>query len=831
MPAANAIKAGEAFVRAFLDSTDVDKGLVMLRAKIVSWQASLSKLTSATMGGAQLPGPIGALLQFAASPAGVFSGLITAATLTAKMGEDMMAMSQRVGISVERMSELAYAAKQVKVESTDLITGIKNMERTLETAARGSVSLLLQLSRYGIKIKELQKLRPDEQFRSLAESISKIANPTERGAAAIAVFGRWGTQLMPLLLQGAAGLDAWTQRARDLGVVIDEKTARSGREFMQIMRDLWEVTMASVRVIGGALLPTLTGFMNAGINITNMVRRWLESHRGLIQGILIGTGAFVAFGLAVKVLSMAFGVAAQAVQLFKFALDTVLLIPRMAFAAVAMVAGAAWAAAAYVVETAWSIAARVTTAAWDAFVNVAKMAGMALRGIFAVAGFVTQIGLILLTGAAWQVAAGEATAAWAAFYAFMAGAILTLQGFVLGLGVLWVTGVFGLIGSALGMVSSAIAGISTGVATLIQKLSNMGRSMGDFFSGSFASSAMTAFSMVSRMVGIAADKIARDWRAGLNQVIADSQAAGSIIMDAIQVGDWAGALNVAIALLEKEWLTFSAWLKALWVDLKPSWNTAIDVAANRIGQVTESAMNAWDSIWNAAIEGMRTFLTALNKALNGLMSQLAAVYALVASLPGGAAFGNMSDKERDKRRTMPGMEKWAASPALQSMLPAAETDEDKAAAKKKNKAAGAAAAGAVGGMKGDTSVWGMINDFLGKALDSQKVRDADDALQKAIKDQGAVNKDLKAKQALPPGANGKDFEPLPIQEGRHAAGTFSGAAAAMMGGGGDPVVMKLDEIKRVLEIGPKDQERIHNELKRHGAIQKAQQVEVLRGLA
>ena len=40
-------------------------------------------------------------------------------------------------------------------------------------------------------------MRPEEQFKYLADRIAAIENPTQKAAAAMAVFGKSGTALLP----------------------------------------------------------------------------------------------------------------------------------------------------------------------------------------------------------------------------------------------------------------------------------------------------------------------------------------------------------------------------------------------------------------------------------------------------------------------------------------------------------------------------------------------------------------------------------------------------------------------------------------------------------
>ena len=79
MGVAGAIRAGAAYVEAFLDDNRLNRGLTAASARLRGWSASLGRLGSATRGGA-LPEPLAAIANFSFSPAGLVTGMMAAAT-------------------------------------------------------------------------------------------------------------------------------------------------------------------------------------------------------------------------------------------------------------------------------------------------------------------------------------------------------------------------------------------------------------------------------------------------------------------------------------------------------------------------------------------------------------------------------------------------------------------------------------------------------------------------------------------------------------------------------------------------------------------------------
>lgn len=306
MSISGAIRAGAAYVEVFLEQNRVTRDMAALQGRLRAWSASLSRLGAGAYGG-ELPGPLGAIAHFAASPAGMFAGLLTAAKMTAHAGDEIVHLAEKAGTSVEAISSLAYAARRAEISADSLAVGIKKMQVNIAAAARGGEEATEVFSRLGLAAGELSRLPTEEQFRKIADRISKIQNPAERAAMAVKVFGRSGTELLPLLLQGADGIAKWEARARTLGLVMNGEAAEGADRFGDLLGDLHDVLISSVRVIGGAIIPYLDGLVNRIVYVVTSVRGWIKEHRGLAIVLLQVSGTIVGAGLAMTLLSAILG--------------------------------------------------------------------------------------------------------------------------------------------------------------------------------------------------------------------------------------------------------------------------------------------------------------------------------------------------------------------------------------------------------------------------------------------------------------------------------------------------------------------------------------------
>ena len=288
------IKAGGAFVELFADDSLLVRGLDSAKRRLQTWGASLTMLGAKTLA----------------------AGLAIEATAFQFAHSAFAAgqLSQRTGIAVGEVSALAFASERAGGSVEGLEHSLLHMSRTITSAVQGSHEAMLALTRLNLSAYDLAKLDPSAALKRIATAVAAIPNPMERAALAQGVFGRGVLELMPLLNEGAAGIEKFEQRARDLGLTISAADVALAREF----KAAWVELTASVKrityEIGGALAPALKEVFNQIRPGVTKVVEWVHQNRGLVSSIgqaalaLIGLGGALIFvGSALKGVGAAFG--------------------------------------------------------------------------------------------------------------------------------------------------------------------------------------------------------------------------------------------------------------------------------------------------------------------------------------------------------------------------------------------------------------------------------------------------------------------------------------------------------------------------------------------
>ena len=313
MGTADAIRAGAAYVEAYLEQARLNRDLAVAEAKMRTWSQSIANLGAGAFGG-DLPGPISAILRFASSPAGIVTGLGVAAKGWASFGDEIGKAAKRTGIAADALSALKYAAGHSDVTFEALQAGLGKMARTLSDALDGEKTATDALGRLGVSALALQGIGPEKQFARIADAVMRIADPTARAAAVMEVFGRGGLSLMPLLREGSNGISALTDRARELGLVIGDDVAESAEQFSDLVSDMLAVAMSGVRAIGAAMIPQFREIVQWIISSTSSARDWISSHSYLVEVVFKASAAIVGFGAAAMAMSKMASVASSAIS-------------------------------------------------------------------------------------------------------------------------------------------------------------------------------------------------------------------------------------------------------------------------------------------------------------------------------------------------------------------------------------------------------------------------------------------------------------------------------------------------------------------------------------
>lgn len=281
---AGAIRAGRAFVEAYLDSSQLEKSLGSMKDKLDAFSRKL--------------GAVGGTL--AGAGAAILAPMAAAVKTFANAGTELRKLNRQTGESVQDLSALKFAAASTSVEFEDLVGAAEELNIRLGEASReGTGPLQETFQKMGLDAKEMIKLPLPEKLKQIGEALNSLPDAATKQFAADEIFGGDAFKILPLLDRGAAGIDELTARAAELGLVMSDETANQAEQLDQSLGQLERGVKALVVTVGSALMPEARNFSEFLNETIPEIREWLGENREMIVNLakLGATLAVVGVGL------------------------------------------------------------------------------------------------------------------------------------------------------------------------------------------------------------------------------------------------------------------------------------------------------------------------------------------------------------------------------------------------------------------------------------------------------------------------------------------------------------------------------------------------------
>lgn len=226
------------------DSAALDKGLKDAQGSLAGFSKAIG--TTLTVAAAAL-----------ATAAGAMAVAIKGAVNEA---DNLGKMAQKVGVPVEELSKLKLAADLSDVSMETLGKSMGKLSKNMvEAAANGLSEANKGFAAMGITVKNTDgTLKTSGQvLEEVAGKFEGYKDGAQKTALAMAIFGKAGAEMIPLLNAGRDGLREAGEEAEKFGIVIDSKTAKSAEAFNDNLTRLGKVKDGIILKITAHLLPAM----------------------------------------------------------------------------------------------------------------------------------------------------------------------------------------------------------------------------------------------------------------------------------------------------------------------------------------------------------------------------------------------------------------------------------------------------------------------------------------------------------------------------------------------------------------------------------------------
>jgi len=232
----------------------------------------------------------------------------------AEAGDEVAKTARKLGLSVEALQELRFAADRSGVSGEAFSEAMKKLNKNVGDLRVGTGLLTTFLNKQNPALAEqLKNVESNEEaFALLTEEISNTESPFDKAALAQAAFGRAGQDLIVMLENGTEGIEDLREEAKKYGNIISTEAAASSEKFIDSLTNMKAAGLALRNKALGPLVEKLqpliqrmadfvaanqelinqkidTIFTNIGNTISTLTGLW---NSGLIPALLAGVATF-----------------------------------------------------------------------------------------------------------------------------------------------------------------------------------------------------------------------------------------------------------------------------------------------------------------------------------------------------------------------------------------------------------------------------------------------------------------------------------------------------------------------------------------------------------
>lgn len=209
----------------------------------------------------------------------------------ANMGDEVAKLSAKTGFSTESLSEWRHVLELSGASLGTLETSTKRMSSAIIDAQSGLAESQRAFDQLGLSIDDIIGLSPEEQFEKIAYALAGLEDHALKSALAQDLFGRSGTELLPMLSLSKEEIAGLKQETHDLGEVFNLEAANSAVNLKDALKRVDDAMNGLKMVIAEQLVPVLMPLIESVKNIVKGVQDWAKEHPELFRTLTIITTA------------------------------------------------------------------------------------------------------------------------------------------------------------------------------------------------------------------------------------------------------------------------------------------------------------------------------------------------------------------------------------------------------------------------------------------------------------------------------------------------------------------------------------------------------------
>ncbi len=210
-------------------------------------------------------------------------GIINAAAETAKYGDNIDKMSQKLGMSSDAYQEWSFIMEHSGSDIDKMTTSMKTLADAVQEPTEKSTAAFEKL---GISIEDAKNMSQEDLFSATITALQSMESGTERTALATDLLGKSAMDLGALLNTSAEDTEEMRKQVHELGGIMDKDAVKTSAQFQDSLQNVKTAISGITRGIGADFMPSL-------ITIMDGVSQMASGNLDAIRGVEVGVNRFV----------------------------------------------------------------------------------------------------------------------------------------------------------------------------------------------------------------------------------------------------------------------------------------------------------------------------------------------------------------------------------------------------------------------------------------------------------------------------------------------------------------------------------------------------------
>ena len=195
---------------------------------------------------------------------------------TAEQASTFISVANYMGVATD-VSTVAFA-KFAKAVSTA-------QDKMQVASAEGKLATDM-FSRLGISIDQIQGKNTLEVFSIIQDRLRNMKDGAEKTRVEMELFGKTGYQLHGMLNMSAEAMKQVEDRARAMGLIINDEAAKKSAAFNRQLKDMEQTGKRLAIMIGQELLPVVMEYAQGAIDLTKSYSNLATEQKEAISGLI-----------------------------------------------------------------------------------------------------------------------------------------------------------------------------------------------------------------------------------------------------------------------------------------------------------------------------------------------------------------------------------------------------------------------------------------------------------------------------------------------------------------------------------------------------------------